>query len=108
MCHFVWDASIAINGYSHATAVVFNVVFFVGALVCTLLWSRDRTPPVPAPLGPLLDGRITRVAERTPALWSADVQIGDVTIEGVSDGSLAAPPTLLFNKTDQDWLQAIP
>jgi len=33
------------------------------------------------------------------------VQIGDVTIEGVSDGSLAAPPTLLFNKTDQDWLQ---
>jgi len=57
VCHFVWDASIAINGYSHAVAVAFNVVFFVGALVCTLLWSRDRTPPVPAPLGPLLDGR---------------------------------------------------
>jgi len=57
VCHFVWDAGIAINGYSHSMAVAFNVVFFVGALVCTLLWSRDRTPPVPAPLGPLLDGR---------------------------------------------------
>jgi glyoxylase-like metal-dependent hydrolase (beta-lactamase superfamily II) len=34
-----------------------------------------------------------------------DMQIGAVTIEGVSDGSLQAPPTLLFNKTDQDWLQ---
>ena len=33
------------------------------------------------------------------------MQIGDVTIEGVSDGSLTAPPTLMFNKTDQDWLQ---
>jgi len=33
------------------------------------------------------------------------VQVGDVTIEGVSDGSVPAPPTLLFNKTDQDWLQ---
>ena len=33
------------------------------------------------------------------------MQVGDVTIEGVSDGSLPAPPTLLFNKTDRDWLQ---
>jgi glyoxylase-like metal-dependent hydrolase (beta-lactamase superfamily II) len=28
-----------------------------------------------------------------------------VTIEGVSDGSFQVPPTSLFNKTDQDWLQ---
>ena len=34
-----------------------------------------------------------------------DMEIGAVMIEGVSDGSLPAPPTLLFNKTDQDWLQ---
>ncbi|MGP0032493.1 MAG: MBL fold metallo-hydrolase [Acidimicrobiales bacterium] len=33
------------------------------------------------------------------------MQIGSVTIEGVSDGSFQAPPTLMFNKTDQDWLQ---
>jgi hypothetical protein len=33
------------------------------------------------------------------------VQVGALTIEGVSDGSLAVPPTALFNKTDQDWLQ---
>jgi glyoxylase-like metal-dependent hydrolase (beta-lactamase superfamily II) len=33
------------------------------------------------------------------------MQIGAVTIEGVSDGSLVAPPTMLFNKSDQDWLQ---
>jgi glyoxylase-like metal-dependent hydrolase (beta-lactamase superfamily II) len=33
------------------------------------------------------------------------VQVGAVTIEGVSDGSLPVPPTVLFNKTDQDWLQ---
>lgn len=33
------------------------------------------------------------------------MQVGVVTIEGVSDGSLPAPPTLMFNKTDQDWLQ---
>ena len=33
------------------------------------------------------------------------MQIGDMTIEGVSDGSLLAPPTAMFNKTDQDWLQ---
>ena len=31
--------------------------------------------------------------------------VGAVTIEGVSDGSLQAPPTLMFNKSDQDWLQ---
>jgi glyoxylase-like metal-dependent hydrolase (beta-lactamase superfamily II) len=33
-----------------------------------------------------------------------DMQVGAVTIEGVSDGSLPVPPTALFNKTDQDWL----
>jgi glyoxylase-like metal-dependent hydrolase (beta-lactamase superfamily II) len=33
------------------------------------------------------------------------VQIGDITIEGVSDGYLKGPPTLMFNKTDQDWEQ---
>jgi glyoxylase-like metal-dependent hydrolase (beta-lactamase superfamily II) len=33
------------------------------------------------------------------------VQIGDVTIDGISDGSLQGPPTLMFNKTDQDWRQ---
>src|ERR1035438_9571425 len=38
-------------------------------------------------------------------LSSAGMRIGDLTIEGVSDGSLLAPPTLMFNKTDQDWLQ---
>ena len=32
------------------------------------------------------------------------MQIGSVTIEGVSDGRLLAPPTLLYNKTDEDWL----
>ena len=31
--------------------------------------------------------------------------VGAVTIQGVSDGSLQAPPTLMFNKSDQDWLQ---
>ncbi len=53
-------------------------------------------------------GRVVRPVDGgvpTAALSSADVQIGDVTIEGVSDGSLSAPPTLMFNKTDQDWLQ---
>ena len=34
-----------------------------------------------------------------------DVQVGVVTIDGVSDGRLPVPPTALFNKTDQDWLQ---
>jgi glyoxylase-like metal-dependent hydrolase (beta-lactamase superfamily II) len=33
------------------------------------------------------------------------VQVGAVAIEGISDGRLAAPPTAVFNKTDQDWLQ---
>ncbi len=33
------------------------------------------------------------------------VRVGDITIEGVSDGSLLGPPTLMFNKTDQDWRQ---
>lgn len=33
------------------------------------------------------------------------VRVGAVTIEGVSDGCFQVPPTSLFNKTDQDWLQ---
>jgi glyoxylase-like metal-dependent hydrolase (beta-lactamase superfamily II) len=33
------------------------------------------------------------------------VQIGTVTVEGVFDGSFQVPPTALFNKSDQDWLQ---
>ena len=41
----------------------------------------------------------------TPGTMVAEMQIGAVTIEGVSDGSLQAPPTLLFNKSDQEWLQ---
>jgi len=31
------------------------------------------------------------------------VRIGSVTIDGISDGSIQAPPTLMFNKTDQEW-----
>ena len=33
------------------------------------------------------------------------MRVGAVSIEGVSDGSLQAPPTLMFNKSDQDWQQ---
>jgi glyoxylase-like metal-dependent hydrolase (beta-lactamase superfamily II) len=33
------------------------------------------------------------------------VRVGAVSIEGVSDGCFAVPPTSLFTKTDQDWLQ---
>ena len=33
------------------------------------------------------------------------ILVGAVTIEGVSDGSIQVPPTPLFNKSDQDWLQ---
>ena len=33
------------------------------------------------------------------------MQVGAIAIEGVSDGSIPMPPTPLFNKTDQDWLQ---
>ena len=33
------------------------------------------------------------------------MQLGAVTIDGVSDGNLVAPPTMMFNKSDQDWLQ---
>jgi glyoxylase-like metal-dependent hydrolase (beta-lactamase superfamily II) len=33
------------------------------------------------------------------------MQVGGVTIDGVSDGCLAAPPTFMFNKSDQDWQQ---
>ena len=40
-----------------------------------------------------------------PGINVGMMQIGTVTVEGVSDGSLQAPPTLMFNKSDQDWLQ---
>jgi hypothetical protein len=51
VCHFVWDASVAINGWISTTAaVVFNAVFFVAALVCTLLWSRETTTPFVQPM----------------------------------------------------------
>jgi glyoxylase-like metal-dependent hydrolase (beta-lactamase superfamily II) len=33
------------------------------------------------------------------------MQVWAVAIEGVSDGSIPVPPTPMFNKTDQDWLQ---
>lgn len=33
------------------------------------------------------------------------MRVGTVTIEGISDGSIPVPPTPLFNKTDQDWIQ---
>jgi glyoxylase-like metal-dependent hydrolase (beta-lactamase superfamily II) len=33
------------------------------------------------------------------------MQVGAVTIDGVSDGSLPVPPSLLFNKSDEDWVQ---
>ena len=52
--------------------------------------------PSPAPHAP------STVAQ-APALSSADVQIGDVTIEGVSDGSLGAPPTLMLDRA-LHWL----
>jgi hypothetical protein len=42
---------------------------------------------------------------RTYGAMVGDMQVGAVTIAGVSDGSLPVPPTPLFNKTDQDWLQ---
>lgn len=59
ICHFAWDASIAINSASRPAAVAFNIVFFVAALVCTLLWSReDQTSPWrSADSNLLLDGR---------------------------------------------------
>jgi membrane protease YdiL (CAAX protease family) len=50
ICHFVWDANIAINGYSHSAAIVFNAVFFVSALVCVLLWSREDKSPTMLPV----------------------------------------------------------
>ena len=44
-------------------------------------------------------------ASWTPRHYGQPMLVGAVTIEGVSDGSLQAPPTLMFNKSDQDWLQ---
>ena len=53
ICHFVWDASITINGYSHTAAATFDGLFFVSALVFFLMWGRQdgmprmrRTDPV--------------------------------------------------------------
>jgi glyoxylase-like metal-dependent hydrolase (beta-lactamase superfamily II) len=44
-------------------------------------------------------------APPTPGANVGAMQVGGVTIDGVSDGSLAAPPTFMFNKSDQDWQQ---
>jgi glyoxylase-like metal-dependent hydrolase (beta-lactamase superfamily II) len=33
------------------------------------------------------------------------MQVGTVSVEGVSDGTIPVPPKPMFNKTDQDWLQ---
>ncbi len=41
VCHFVWDASIAINACSKTAAVLFNGLFLVSAVVFAVLWSRD-------------------------------------------------------------------
>ncbi len=41
VCHFVWDAGIAINACSKTAAVLFNGLFLVSAVVFTILWSRD-------------------------------------------------------------------
>ena len=42
ICHFVWDASIGIHSYvSTAAAAIFVGTFFVAALVCTIMWSRE-------------------------------------------------------------------
>jgi membrane protease YdiL (CAAX protease family) len=46
ICHFVWDAHIAVNDFaSRAAANTFITVFYVAALTCTLLWSRSPAPP---------------------------------------------------------------
>jgi membrane protease YdiL (CAAX protease family) len=60
VCHFVWDASIAINACSRTAAVLFNGLFFVSAVVFTLLWSRDdSTPPmVVDDQGPRIQGHV--------------------------------------------------
>lgn len=31
------------------------------------------------------------------------MQVGSISIQGISDGSLLAPPTFMFNKTAEDW-----
>ena len=41
ICHFVWDAAITINGYSHSAAIIFNGLFFASTLMFLLLWSRE-------------------------------------------------------------------
>ncbi len=45
ICHFVWDAGITINGYSHTAAAAFDGLFFVSALVFLLLWGRENRAP---------------------------------------------------------------
>jgi uncharacterized membrane protein len=57
ICHFAWDASIAINGYSKTAAVIFNGIFFISALAFTLLWSREGSDSVQIPAGQVFDRR---------------------------------------------------
>ena len=45
ICHFVWDASISINSYSHLAAGIFNGLFFLSSLVFLLLWIREDSAP---------------------------------------------------------------
>lgn len=53
ICHFTWDATIAINDYVSSTAAhVFVAVFLIAALVCTLLWSREPRTRHLQPLHP--------------------------------------------------------
>ena len=50
ICHFVWDASISLHSFvSPTAAAIFNGVFFVAAVICTLLWIREPTTPVLEP-----------------------------------------------------------
>jgi Type II CAAX prenyl endopeptidase Rce1-like len=51
ICHFVRDAHIAVNNFgSQAAANAFIAVFYVAALTCTLLWSREPVEPAPPPV----------------------------------------------------------
>jgi membrane protease YdiL (CAAX protease family) len=46
ICHFVWDASIAIHSFvSTSAATIFVGAFFVAALVCTIMWAREPAAP---------------------------------------------------------------
>jgi glyoxylase-like metal-dependent hydrolase (beta-lactamase superfamily II) len=48
---------------------------------------------------------VAQANANTVGTMVGSMRVGTVTIEGVSDGSLPVPPTSLFNKNDQDWLQ---